>query len=132
MERELGSFGPEWAELSEQMLNGMHEWRMRHPHAPLQEIESELDQRLAKGRARLLEHLAQQSPATTWDGVQSRAGASAATDLRAGPPCPQCGTPLESRGRKTRRLRTQGDQELVLRRDYGVCPQCGRGLFPPR
>jgi uncharacterized OB-fold protein len=27
---------------------------------------------------------------------------------------------------------TQHDQAIHLQRQYAVCPQCGRGFFPPR
>ena len=44
----------------------MADWRAQHPRATLTEIEVELDARLARMRARLLERVAQQSAATTW------------------------------------------------------------------
>jgi hypothetical protein len=137
MQSENGSFAQQWADLSEEVLSGMRDWRVQHPQATLQEIETELDCRLARVRARMLEHLAQQSQATTWSrakqaAVEPAEGEPAEGGPAAGPRCPQCRTPLEPRGRKTRRLRTQGDQELLLQREYGVCPQCGQGLFPPR
>jgi hypothetical protein len=37
---------------------------------------------------------------------------------------------LESKGKKKRKLKTRGWQEVELVREYGVCPQCGRGIFP--
>jgi YgiT-type zinc finger domain-containing protein len=126
MERDAGGFGGQWRQLSEDVLRGMQDWRAQHPRATLQEIEHELDRRLAENRARLLAHLAEQSPAAAWSGQPP------GTEKAAEPPrCPQCGTPLEGRGRKTRRLKTQGGRELALEREYGVCPQCGQGLLPP-
>jgi YgiT-type zinc finger domain-containing protein len=127
MERDDGAFGADWVQLSEQVLSGMRDWRVQHPRATLTEIEEELDSRLAGIRARLLEHLAQQSQAAAWGGRRAAAGEPA----REPPRCPQCRTPLEARGRKTRRLKTHGGRELAVRREYGVCPQCGQGLFPP-
>lgn len=132
MQSENGSFAQQWADLSEEVLSGMRDWRVQHPQATLQEIETELDRRLARVRARMLEHLAQQSQAATWGGAKHEAVEHPEGGRGAGPRCLQCATMLEPRGRKTRRLRTQGDQELVLHRDYGVCAQCRRGLFPPR
>jgi YgiT-type zinc finger domain-containing protein len=110
-----------WAALSEEVLTGMRDWRVQHPQATLREIEDELDGRLARLRARMLEDLALQSRAATWP---------------AGPPaqrptCPQCGAALAPRGTHPRRLKTHGGQELTLPRTYGVCPQCGQGHFPP-
>lgn len=133
MERAAAGFSDHWTTLSAEVLSGMEQWRAQHPRASLQEIEAELDRRLAQGRARLLEHLAQQSAATAWTGASTPHEASERTrEPEARPRCPQCDVGLAPRGRKTRRLKTQGDQELTLQREYGVCPQCGQGLFPPR
>jgi YgiT-type zinc finger domain-containing protein len=46
--------------------------------------------------------------------------------------CPQCGQGLELRGEQVRHLQTHQQQALELRRQYGVCPRCGAGFFPPR
>ncbi len=43
---------------------------------------------------------------------------------------PQCGESLVSRGTRKRRLQTNGGEEIVLERSYGVCPKCGVGIFP--
>jgi YgiT-type zinc finger domain-containing protein len=108
---------------------GRAEWDVRladaastgeHPRATLREIEVEWDGRLARLRVRLLERVAQQSAAATWTRAQAAA-----------PTCPACGARLEPRGRRQRRLRTTGGQEVLLQQEYGVCPQCGQGLFPP-
>lgn len=121
---EREAFEREWAALSAEVLSGMGDWRAQHPQATLTEIEGELDARLAGMRARMLERVAQQSTARTW-----RRPASEQED--AVPRCPQCGTRLEPHGRRTRRLRTTGGQQVELQREYGVCPHCGQGLFPP-
>jgi hypothetical protein len=120
VDRELEPFERAWAVLSEDVLSGMSDWRTQHPRATLREIEVELDGRLARLRARLLERVAQQSAAATWTRAQAAA-----------PMCPACGTRLEPRGRRQRRLRTTGGQGVLLQREYGICPQCGQGLFPP-
>lgn len=108
--------------LTEDIMTGMREWRIQHPKATLREIETELDARLARTRARMLEDLALQSTAAAW-----RDAARLHT-----PTCPQCGTPLEERGTHPRTLLTHGGQALTLERSYGVCPSCASGLFPPR
>jgi hypothetical protein len=108
--------------LTEDIMIGMREWRIQHPKATLREIETELDARLARTRARMLEDLALQTTAATWQD---------AARLHS-PTCPQCGTPLAERGRHPRTLLTHGGQELTLERSYGVCPACASGLFPPR
>jgi ribosomal protein L34E len=124
-DHEREAFERDWAALSEEALSGMADWRAQHPRATLSEIEVELDARLARMRARMLERVAQQSAATTWRRQASDQEETA-------PRCPHCGTPLEPQGRRTRRLRTTGGQQVQLQRDYGVCAQCGQGLFPPR
>jgi ribosomal protein L34E len=121
---EREAFEREWAALSEEVLCGMADWRAQHPHATLSEIEAELDVRLARMRVRMLERVAQQSAATTWRQ-------SGSDQEEAAPRCAQCGTRLEPHGRRMRRLRTTGGQQVTLQREYGVCPQCGQGLFPP-
>jgi YgiT-type zinc finger domain-containing protein len=109
-------------QLTEDITTGMYEWRNQHPKATLREIETELDMRLARARARMLEDLALQSTAASWQD---------AARLHT-PSCPECGTPLHERGTHSRTLLTQGGQELTLERSYGACPSCGSGFFPPR
>ena len=111
-----------WHQLTEEITIGMCEWRALHPKASLREIETELDSRWARARARMLEDLALQTTAATWQE---------AGRLQS-PRCPECGTPLDERGTHSRTLLTHGGQELTLERSYGVCPKCGSGLFPPR
>jgi hypothetical protein len=100
----------------------MCDWRVQHPTATLREIETELDARLARLRARMLEDLALQSAATSWRD----------SSVSQHPTCPECATPLQERGTHPRSLHTHGGQLLTLQRSYGVCPACGTGLFPPR
>lgn len=113
--------GRGWQGLADEVFSGMAEWRVQHPRATLGEIEREVDGRLGRLRARL---------------VQDVALRSAHTDLRALPPekrpvCPHCGAVLEVRGKKTRRLTTSQNQVVQLERSYAVCPACRGGLFPP-
>jgi hypothetical protein len=107
---------------TQEIMLGMREWRMQHPTATLREIETELDTRLNRMRARMLEDLALQSAATAWQ--ESPAGQQ--------PTCPDCGTALAARGQHPRTLQTHGGHDITLTRSYGVCPACGAGLFPPR
>jgi hypothetical protein len=106
----------------EEVLVGMKDWRVQHPKATLQEIEEALDERLGRLRARMLEDGALASRASDWKDAEAEER----------PKCPLCGQPLVARGKKTRRLQTQGGQEVALKRSYGVCPTCQSGLFPPR
>jgi YgiT-type zinc finger domain-containing protein len=109
-----------WRQLSEDVLVGMKEWRQAHPKATLREIETALDEKLAKVRARMLADVALVSPATDLVASQERVN------------CPQCGQEMEAHGQEERTLTTTGNQDVVLRRSYAVCPACGAGLFPPR
>jgi NADH pyrophosphatase NudC (nudix superfamily) len=111
-----------WRELSEEVIVGMKEWRIQHPKATFQEIETALDERLARLRARMLQDAA----------LASRAADLSATPAEERPRCPECGTPLEPHGQETRTLTTHYDHPLDLKRSYAVCPQCHVGLFPPR
>ena len=38
---------------------------------------------------------------------------------------------MQRRGLPIAYLCTLGNQAVELRRDYGTCPRCGSGLFPP-
>ena len=115
------TFDRSWHQLSFEIMTGIHEWRLHHPTATLRQIETELDARLDRMRAQMLQDLALQSAASDW---QQRPPDQY-------PLCPECGLPLEPRGSETRHLQTHGGNDLVLDRDYGICPACKTGLFPP-
>ena len=95
----------------------MTEWRQQHPKATFREIEAAVDEQLSVVRARMLEDVAL---------------ASAATEIIPGSKCPGCGHEFENRGKQSRKLLTNHDREVALKRAYAVCPQCGEGVFPPR
>lgn len=115
-------FDREWERLGQEVLNGMKEWRLQHPHATLREIEEALDERLGRLRARMLEDAALASSATQWE-----------RQAAAAPRCPHCGGPLQSDGTvTTRQLQTYAHQHITLQRQYARCPACGAGFFPPR
>jgi len=108
-----------WKAMGDEAISGMLEWRQQHPHATFREIEREVDERLAAMRARMLSDTAMVSKSTEWE----RAGNV--------PFCPECGTKIEKKGKRERHLKTRGGQEIELNREYGVCPKCGKGIFPP-
>jgi RNA polymerase-binding transcription factor DksA len=110
-------FDSHWHKLSEEVMSGMKEWRIQHPKATLSEMEDALDERLGKMRARMLEDLAMASAAVNLNASEAK--------------CSECGSRLESRGKKARKVRTHHNQEIGLSRGYGVCPQCGASFFPP-
>ncbi len=111
-----------WHRMTTEIMSGMREWREAHPKATLREIEQELDRRWVRVRARMLEDMALASVAADWT----------ATPLGQQPICPDCGQPLQPRGTDQRTLQTHGGQAITLDRQYGSCPACGAGLFPPR
>lgn len=111
--------GKIWRGISEEIIVGMTEWREQNPKATFRAIEDELDRRLAELRVRMLADLAVTSASTEWDRGEKA------------PVCPDCGRKLEGRGKKERELQTRGGKEVKLEREYGVCPQCGQGIFPP-
>lgn len=108
-----------WSGMSEDILTGMLEWRLQHPKATFREIEAEVDQRLAVLRAKMIADAALAYAQTEWES-------GSAENL-----CPTCGKLLEKKGKKKRKLQTRGGQEVELEREYGVCPACGQGIFPP-
>ncbi len=110
----------EWQRLSGEVAAGMAEWREGHPQATLREIETELDRRLSVLRAQMLEDTALQSAHRAW-----QAGADGV------PRCPSCGRELQGRAQEERQLQTDGQGVIRLKRQYGVCPQCGQGFCPP-
>ena len=113
---------PLWHQLTAEITREMGAWRLAHPKATLRQIETELDARLSRMRARMLEDLALSSATAVWAEIPAPQQ----------PLCPDCQAPLDDRGAKTRTLQTHGGQHLSLTRSYGVCPACGAGLFPPR
>jgi hypothetical protein len=110
-----------WNELAQAVLLEMGRWREEHPTATLQEIEEEVDQRMAGMRAGLVEGTAMSSAAVE---VGSRAAEHPTC-------CPTCGGVLQARGKQVRHLRTTGEQRVRLERSYGYCPTCQVGFFPP-
>ena len=102
--------------IEEGLRRGMAAWRKEHPKATLREIEAELDRRVAVIRAALLEETVAASAAVAGEAVMK---------------CRVCGGPLAPDGKRRRRLRTNGGQEIGLEREYLRCARCGHGFFPP-
>lgn len=109
----------QWQKLSDETMEGMGEWREQNPKATLREIEKALDERITKLRAKVLEEAAQLSEMRTW------------TEGENVPVCPDCKKALEFRVKGKRELQTQGGHSIELEREYGICPKCGQGFFPP-
>ena len=84
-------------------------------------IREAMDEEMARVRAQMLEDLALDSESTDWRGKEREER----------PKCPLCDTALQANGEQTRRLVTEHEQNVELRRSYGRCPECGVGYFPP-
>jgi hypothetical protein len=110
-----------WRKLSEEILTDVKEWRRAHPKATLREIEDEIHTRMNRLEAQLIQDTAQASTSREWSGSSQQER----------PTCPVCQTPLHSRGKRQRNLQAVGGEKVTLNREYGTCPSCGTGLFPP-
>ena len=114
-------FDRRWNKLAQEVLSGMRDWRVQHATGTFAEIEEELDKRMARMRAGLLEDLAMASAAASVGGSQSQERLH----------CPTCGGALQERGKQEHKLTTHGEQTVRLKRSYGYCPTCRVGFFPP-
>jgi hypothetical protein len=107
-----------WQEQSIELITGMAKWRMQRAKATMREIEAELDRRLERVRAKMLEEAVLMSEAREWE------------EKEGAPVCPECGVVLEGKAKGRRSLQTHGNMEIKLERQYGVCPSVGKA-FPP-
>lgn len=107
-----------WRELSEEVLSGMKEWRLAHPRATFREIEQAVQERLHQLEIQLVQDVALGSSQRDWHPLAA-----------ASPRCPVCETPLQKRGKQTRRLQGRGGNKIRLERSYGTCPVCGAGVL---
>jgi hypothetical protein len=57
--------------LTQDVMTEMRDWRAKHPKATLREMEQELDTRLNRMRARMLEDMALASAAADWTDTSS-------------------------------------------------------------
>ena len=111
-----------WQPRSHAAMQAIREWRRQHPKATFRELETALDEELARLRAQMLQDLALTSPSADLPRMNEAER----------PTCPACGVQLEAQGTQTRTLLTEHDQPIELSRSYATCPQCGASLFPPR
>jgi hypothetical protein len=84
-----------WRRMSEEVIQGLSEWREKNAKATFREIEDEVDKRLSALRAQMIADTAMQSATVSWTEA-------------AVAQCPQCGATLAKKGRKKRRLQTHG------------------------
>ncbi len=114
-----GKTGQEKVErqFQEDILSGMWEWRLQHPKATFVEIEAEMEMRIARLRAKMLEEIIALSSAADWPVGEVMH-------------CPQCGAVMQRGGKQKRKLQASGGSEIELEREYAECPACGAGFFP--
>ena len=115
-------FDPMGDRQSNERLNELKRWRWAPPKATLKEIEAATDQRIDPLRSRLIADTATASDCAEGGGLSPEER----------PVCPPCQTRLQPRGVQERDLQSQGACGVRLKREYGVCPAWGAGLFPPR
>ena len=89
--------------------------------ATFTEIETTLDEEMARVRAQMLEELVLDSASADWRGKEASER----------PKCPLCGTAVQANGEYKRQLVTEHEQNIELRRRHGRCPKCGASFFPP-
>lgn len=101
---------------SEEFAKKMKQWRKSNPKATLTEIEKAVDNELDQLRQTIVETLVQEELAPRQTAYE----------------CPQCGKPLVKNGKKKRKLKTKGSEQITFEREQMRCLECGMTLFPPR
>lgn len=101
------------------LIEGLNKWRENHPHATMREIEEEIDRRMSEMRVRLIADTVMRS-------------ASTGTEKGKKEMCPKCGGAVKKKGKKKRKLETNGGQAIEFEREYVTCQSCGHGFFPSR
>jgi YgiT-type zinc finger domain-containing protein len=99
------------------LIEGLNKWREKHPRATMREIEEEIDRRMTEMRARLIADTVMRS-------------ASTGTEKGKKEMCPKCGGETKKKGKKKRKLETNGGQAIEFEREYVTCQSCGHGFFP--
>ena len=99
------------------LIEGLNKWREKHPRATMREIEEEIDRRMTEMRARLIADTVMRSVRTGTEKGKKEM-------------CPKCGGAVKKKGRKKRKLETNGGQAIEFEREYVTCQSCGHGFFP--
>ena len=106
----------EWSEKFSEIEDALKQWQKENPRPTLTQIEETIDAELAKLRQLLLEDVAQTSEQEEKEAQH----------------CPKCETQMVRNGKKSRQLRTKGDEKITIKRTQMRCLECGMTLFPPR
>jgi YgiT-type zinc finger domain-containing protein len=107
------------AGMNADLIEGLNKWREKHPRATMREIEEEIDRRMTEMRARLIADTVMKSASTSKEKGRKEM-------------CPKCGGEVKKKGKKKRKLETNGGQEIEFEREYVRCQSCGHGFFPSR
>lgn len=109
-----------WGKLFDEATEEVVAWRGKEKKATLTQIEMCVDEELAKVRAQIIEDMAMASAMAN------------VKELEKGerPKCPQCEKAMYANGQKRRKVRTNYEREIELRRSQAKCPECGGSFFP--
>ena len=109
-----------WQEAFIQVSHKARQWREQHRRAGLSDIEEMVDRELAQVRTQMVEDIAQASPMADIRRLASKER----------PVCPVCGGKVQANGYQRRRLVSQNEQGVKLRRSKAKCRECGTSFFP--
>lgn len=110
----------QWDELFDMVAQTVSEWRRKHPRAKLTEIEKAVDRHLAEVRVKMVEDLAHQGETADLTKVEKAER----------PRCPECGRAVVANGKQKRRLQTDYEKTLELKRSKAYCRHCKVSFFP--
>lgn len=94
----------------------IREWQEANPQATLTEMERAIDEELEKLRRQIITGLVKERESQE-DGKTA---------------CPNCERNMGKNGKRKRRLKTKGGEEIEYERQQMRCFHCGMTLFPPR
>lgn len=109
-----------WNKLFVKATKEVVAWRGREKKATLTQIEMCVDEELAQVRAQMIEDMAMASELANVKEMEKEER----------PKCPQCKQAMNANGQQTRKVRTNYEREIKLRRSQAKCPQCGGSFFP--
>jgi predicted RNA-binding Zn-ribbon protein involved in translation (DUF1610 family) len=101
--------------LSDEFAEKMKQWRKNNPKATLTEIEEAVDSELAQMRQTIVERLVQEELVPEQTAYE----------------CPQCGKFMVKNGKRKRKLKTKGGEQITFEREQMRCLECGMTIFPP-
>jgi uncharacterized protein with PIN domain len=109
-----------WDELYAKASAAMMTWRQQEKAVTLLAIEECVDQELAELRAKMVEELALAGALANLKEMKRAAR----------PKCPECDCTLHANGQQRRKVRTNYDREIELKRSQAKCPECNGSFFP--